>query len=188
MPILIFSPVQIIITHPLDTTFNIENQENIIFDLATYFLINCVFELQHKDKNVRFKVSSEAAVATQDYRIAHATRKALRYTSDLHKTLAVRSGGALNNTASTASNSASASSSGVSSSPSRSSPRCLSSSEEEEMLSERRGRARSPKKYPAPPPPPPPAPPSGGCAPQDKVENASTSNLLPKNVTVKGID
>ena len=149
-------------------------------------LHNCEFELQHKDKNVRFKVSSEAAVATQDYRIAHATRKALRYTSDLHKTLAVRSGGALNNTASTASNSAS--SSGVSSSPSRSSPRCLSSSEEEEMLSERRGRARSPKKYPAPPPPPPPAPPSGGCAPQDKVENASTSNLLPKNVTVKGID
>ena len=144
-----------------------------------------IFELQHKDKNVRFKVSSEAAVATQDYRIAHATRKALRYTSDLHKTLAVRSGGALNNAAS---NSASASSSGVSSSPSRSSPRCLSSSEEEEMLSERRGRARSPKKYPAPPPPPPPAPPSGGCAPQDKVENASTSNLLPKNVTVKGID
>merc|ERR1712008_627706 len=72
-------------------------------------------QVQHKDKNVRFKVGSEAAVATQDYRIAHATRKALRYTSDLHKTLAVRSGGALNNAASTASNSASASSSGVSS-------------------------------------------------------------------------
>ena len=132
-------------------------------------------------------MSSEAAVAAHDYRVAHATRKALKYTSELHKTLAVRSGVV-----------GSSSVTNSSSAPSRPSPRssrCLSSSEEEEMLSERgRGhRAKSPKKYPAPPPPPPP--PSGGggagatVVPQDKVaENASTSNLLPKNVTVKGID
>ena len=126
-------------------------------------------------------MSSEAAVAAHDYRIAHATRKALKYTSELHKTLAVRSG--VRDNAGTASAN-SVTSSGVSSSPSRSSPRCLSSSEEEEMLSERRGRARSPKKYPAPPPPPPPP----KTASQEKGENASTSNLLPKNVIVKGID
>ena len=147
--------------------------------LYARFLQNKLFALQQNNKNVRFDVSSEAAVAAHDYRIAHATRKALKYTSELHKTLAVRSG--VRDNAGTAN---SVTSSGVSSSPSRSSPRCLSSSEEEEMLGERRGRARSPKKYPAPPPPPPPP----KTAPQDKGENASPSNLLPKNVIVKGID
>ena len=142
-----------------------------------------LFELQQNNKNVRFDVSSEAAVAAHDYRIAHATRKALKYTSELHKTLAVRSGVPWSDNAGAATAN-SVTSSGVSSSPSRSSPRCLSSSEEEEMLSERRGRARSPKKYPAPPPPPPPP----KTASQEKGENASTSNLLPKNVNVKGID
>lgn len=97
---------------------------------------------QASNKNVRFDMSSDAAIAAHDYRVAHATRKAIKYTSELHKTLAVRSG--LRNTSS---------SSGVSSSPTRSSP--LSSSEEEQEV-DQRSRARSPKKYPAPPPPPPP--------------------------------
>merc|ERR1739838_1085374 len=41
-------------------------------------------QMQQKDKNVRFNVSSEAAVAATDYRIAHATRRALKCASELH--------------------------------------------------------------------------------------------------------
>ena len=42
------------------------------------------------NKNVRFDVRAEAALAAHDYRVAHATRKAIRYTTELHKTFAVR--------------------------------------------------------------------------------------------------
>ena len=133
----------------------------------------------HHSKNVRFDMSSEAAIAAHDYRVAHATRKAIRYTTELHKTFAVRSG---------LRNNSSATSSGVSSSsPSRSSPPCLSSSEEDRdslidaASSRRHQRAKSPKKYPAPPPPPP-APPMPHY---DKHHNS----MLPKeNLVHKGIE
>ena len=120
-------------------------------------------KFQFQPKNVRFDTSVEHHLASHDYRVAHATRKALRYTTEMHKQLALRSG--LNHRKTTGSGSAaSGSSSGISSS-NMSSPRNLSSSEEEieqqqqqEMI--RHQRAKSPKKYPAPPPPPPPpAPP-----------------------------
>eukprot|EP00093_Oithona_nana_P000580 00580.XXX_2320_2753_1 [CDS] Oithona nana genome sequencing. len=117
----------------------------------------------NNNKNVRFDVRAEAALAAHDYRVAHATRKAIRYTTELHKTFAVRSG--IKTTSVT--------SSGVSSTStnSASSPRNLSSEEDEDdHIRMRQVRARSPKKHPAPPPPPPPP-----------------SNIEPKNVT-KGIN
>ena len=43
----------------------------------------------NNNKNVRFDVRAEAALAAHDYRVAHATRKAIRYTTELHKTFAV---------------------------------------------------------------------------------------------------
>ena len=93
-------------------------------------------KFQFQPKNVRFDSSVEHQLASHDYRVAHATRKAIRYTTEMHKQLAVRSGVRR----------MSGSSSGVSSS-NTSSPRNLSSSEEEELL-ERHHRAKSPKKYP----------------------------------------
>lgn len=135
----------------------------------------------HHSKNVRFDMSSEAAIAAHDYRVAHATRKAIRYTTELHKTLAVRSG---------LRNNSSATSSGVSSSsPSRSSPPCLSTSSSEEdrdslidaASSRRHQRAKSPKKYPAPPPPPP--------APPMPHYDKHHSSMLPKETILhKGIE
>ena len=115
-------------------------------------------KFQFQPKNVRFDTSVEHHLASHDYRVAHATRKALRYTTEMHKQLAVRSGLRKSSTSA-----ASGSSSGISSS-NMSSPRNLSSSEEEaeqqHQHQERHQRAKSPKKYPAPPPPPPPpAPP-----------------------------
>ena len=119
-------------------------------------------KFQFQPKNVRFDTSVEHHLASHDYRVAHATRKALRYTTEMHKQLAVRSGLRKSSTSA-----ASGSSSGISSS-NMSSPRNLSSSEEEAEHQQhqqhhqesRHQRAKSPKKYPAPPPPPPPpAPP-----------------------------
>ena len=49
-------------------------------------------KFQFQPKNVRFDTSVEHHLAAHDYRIAHATRKAIRYTTDMHKQLALRSG------------------------------------------------------------------------------------------------
>jgi hypothetical protein len=132
-------------------------------------------------KNVRFDVGEEAAIAAHDYRIAHATRKAIKYSSELHKTFAVRSG--------VKANSLHSSSSGLSSS----SRNLTSSSEEDELIAlaemsrNRAPRARSPKKYPAPPPPPPPpAPPTPSSTLEHNTKGLSHIHVTPKNIT-KGI-
>ena len=57
-----------------------ENSSELNFSLSSSLLAG-------NSKNVRFDVRNEAALAAQDYRVAHATRKAIKAAGELHKTL-----------------------------------------------------------------------------------------------------